>query len=213
MLKFAIASEGETDQAVIKNILNGFYKDNDLSGEIKAFQPLYDATRNKELEKEFGGWEILLKYLGEKRFRENVINSEYMIVQLDTDISEHTNFGVSQHDVSTQELIEKVIERLIFQIDSKKSFYNQHKEKIIFAISVHSLECWILPLYKKDLKTEKVTGCYESLQRESKKIKVSKNYNVYNKLSTPLSKNKKLMKIVSKNISFRVFIDGLPSEI
>lgn len=213
MLKFALACEGITDQTVIENILCGFYDDyDDLDEEIQAFQPLYDATQQKQLEDEFGGWEMLLQYLSEKRFRDNVDYSEYMIIQIDTDISEHKNFGVLQKDLSVEDLIKKVIEKLIMQIDSKQFFYEENKEKIIFAISVHSLECWILPLYK-NIKNEKITGCLDSLQRESKKIEVMKNKKTYEKLTKDFTKNKKLMQIVAKNISFQIFINSLPQEI
>jgi hypothetical protein len=212
MLKFGLACEGVTDQAVIENILCGFYNNKNLKSEIKAFQPLFDATQQKQLEGEFGGWEILLKFLSTKRFRQEVINNKYMIIQIDTDISEHPNFNVSQHDLSTEVLIEKVVERLICEIDSKKEFYSKYKEKILFAISVHSLECWLLPIYKNS-KNEKVSGCFESLQRESKKIKVHKNYKTYEKLSKEFLKHKNLIKIASKNSSFQIFINNLPNEI
>lgn len=213
MAKFALACEGVTDQIVIENILCGFYKNHDdLDEEIQPLQPPYDVTTQKQKEGEFGGWEMLLAYLSEKRFRDDALNSGYVIVQIDTDISEHVNFNVSQHNLSTLELIEKVIERLITQIDSKKEFYEEHREKIIFAISVHSLECWILPLYKS-AKNEKVSACFEALQRESKKIKVNKNYTTYDKLSRPFLKHKELTKIVSKNSSFQIFINRLPVEL
>ncbi len=213
MAKFALACEVVTDQIVIENILCGYYKDyDDLDEEIQPLQPPFDATNQKQLEGEFGGWEMLLEYLTLKRFRDDVLNSEYMIIQIDTDISEHVNFGVSQNDLSTEELIEKVIERLIAQIDSKETFYEEYKSKIIFAISVHSLECWILPVYKNH-KNEKITGCFETLQRESKKIKVLKEYKVYDKLTQDFLKHKKLMKFVSKNSSFQIFINNLPIKI
>ncbi len=213
MAKFALACEGVTDQIVIENILCGFYKDyDDLDEEIQPLQPPYDITTQKQKEDEFGGWEMLLEYLSEKRFRDDVLNSDYVIVQIDTDISEHVNFGVSQHDLSTETLIVKVIERLITQIDSKKEFYELHQEKIIFAISVHSLECWILPIYK-NFKSEKISGCSEALQRESKKIKVIKNYKTYEKLSKDFLKHKNLIKMASKNSSFQIFINKLPSNI
>jgi hypothetical protein len=212
MLKFGLACEGVTDQAVIENILCGFYSDRNLKSEIKAFQPLFDATQQKQLEGEFGGWEILLKFLSTKRFRQEVINNKYMIIQIDTDISEHPNFDVSQHDLSIEALIEKVVERLIFEIDSKKEFYQKYKERIIFAISVHSLECWLLPIYK-NFNNEKVSGCFESLQRESKKLRVQKDYKTYEKLSKEFLKHKNLIKIASKNSSFQIFINSLPNEI
>jgi len=213
MAKFALACEGVTDQIVIENILCGFYKDyDDLDEEIQPLQPPYDITTQKQKEDEFGGWEMLLEYLSEKRFRDDVLNSDYVIVQIDTDISEHVNFGISQHDLSTESLIVKVIERLITQIDSKKEFYQKYQNKIIFAISVHSLECWILPIYKSS-NNEKISGCFEALQRESKKIKVIKNYKTYEKLSKDFLKYKNLIKIASKNSSFQIFINKLPQNI
>jgi hypothetical protein len=213
MAKFALACEGITDQIVIENILCGFYKDyDDLDEEIQPLQPPYDMTTQKQKEGEFGGWEMLLEYLSEKRFRDDVLNSEYVIVQIDTDISEHINFGVTQQNLSTQELIKKIIERLITQIESKTTFYKEHQEKIIFAISVHSLECWILPLFNL-AKNEKISGCFEALQRASKKIKVDKNYATYDKLSQPFLKHKELIKVVSKNSSFQIFIHNLPKEL
>jgi len=213
MAKFALACEGVTDQIVIENILCGFYKDyDDLDEEIQPLQPPYDKTTQKQMEGEFGGWEMLLQYLGEKRFRDDVLNSEYIIIQIDTDISEHTNFNVLHQDLSIRELIEKVIERLIKQIDIKGEFYKLYKEKIIFAISVHSLECWILPIYRS-YKNEKISGCFETLKRESKKIKVSKTQKIYDELSKDFLKYKKLMKIVSQSYSFQIFINSLPKNI
>ena len=213
MATFALACEGITDQIVIENILCGFYNDHDdLDEEIQPLQPPYDATTQKQKEGEFGGWEMLLEYLSEKRFRDDVLNSNYVIIQIDTDISEHVNFNVSQHNCSIEELIENVIQRLIKQIDKKQPFYKQHQNKIIFAIAVHSLECWILPLYGQ-YKNEKETGCFNALQRESKKIKVEKNYRSYDKLSQPFLEYKKLMAVVSKNSSFKFFIDSFPDKI
>jgi len=212
MLKFGLACEGVTDHAVIENILCGFYDDKNFRQEIKAFQPLFDTTQQKQLNGKFGGWEMLLEYLATKRFRQEVINSQYMIIQIDTDRSEHPNFGVSQHNLSTQELIEKTIERLIVQINSKKPFYEANQSKIIFAISVHSLECWLLPICK-DVKKEKITGCFEALKRECKSIKVEKNYTTYAQLSESFLKNKDLLKISSKNSSFQIFINNLPKDL
>lgn len=215
MLKFGLACEGVTDQATIENILCGFYNDKNLKSEIKAFQPLFDTTQQKQLEGEYGGWEILLKFLSSKRFREEVINNSYMIIQIDTDISEHKNFGVMQNNLSAEELITEVTNKLISTIDTNKVFYDKFKDKIIFAVSIHSLECWILPIYKKYNNT-KVTGCLEALEPKTKNEnfkKSYKNYNNYSKLTKPFLKNKELMKIVSKNKSFEIFVSSLPSTI
>ena len=70
----------------------------------------------------YGGWEILLDYLSEKRFRDDVLNSEYTIVQIDTDICEHVNFNVPKETIPMMTFIEKIQERLILSIDKNKLF-------------------------------------------------------------------------------------------
>lgn len=213
MAKFGLACEGITDQIVIENILCGFYKDyEDLDQEIQPFQPAYDETTRKQKEGEFGGWEMLLEYLSEKRFRDDVLNSEYTIIQIDSDICDHPKFDIEKNTSCIATFIDHIKNKLISSIDKTESFYETNKEKIIFAISVHSLECWLLLIYK-DSKNEKIMGCFESLQRESKTIKVEKNYSSYDELSKPLLKNKELLKISSKNSSLNIFINSLPKSI
>jgi len=207
--KFGLACEGLTDQIVIENILIGYYKDcDDLNDEIHPLQPARDETDKAT----FGGWEILLKYLSETRFRDDVLNSEYVVIQIDTDDSEHVNFNVPHSDednkeLSSEKLIENIKDNLINKIGIE--FYDENKEKIIFAISVHSLECWILPLYK-EIQKEKTKNCFQALQRESKELTVQKNYKSYDALSQALSKHKTLLKITKKNSSLKIFVSNLP---
>lgn len=214
MAKFGLACEGRTDQIVIENILCGFYDEiDDLDRDIVPLRPAFDETDRKQAE--FGNWELLLKYLSETRFKEDVLNSEYIIVQIDTDDSQHPNFNVKPTDhenneLSTEILIEKIIERLMMQIDLNGTFYEEYKHKIVFAISVHSLECWLLPLHKI-YSSEKTKNCFDNLRRESKGISVEKTNDSYDKLSKPFLKKSKLLDISTKNESLRIFISRLPT--
>jgi len=211
MAKFGLITEGITDQIVIENILCGFYKDyDDLDEVILPLEPPRDETDSKQAHSDFGtGWSAIFNYLSEKRFRDDVLNSEYVIIQIDTDIAEEIRCSRTE---SVEDIIECVIKKMVDKIDSNEAFYPKYKERIIFAISVHSLECWILPLYKS-AKSEKIIGCFETLQRESKKIKVSKDYRTYNNLTQDFLKHKKLMKIIPQNSSFQIFINTLPKVI
>ncbi|NEW60647.1 phage tail protein [Sulfurovum sp. bin170] len=215
MAKFGLVTEGITDQIVIENILCGFYKDyEDLDEEIFALEPPRDETDMRQAYSEFGtGWSAIFNYLGETRFRDDVLNSEYIIIQIDTDIAEEIKCSKTQ---SIEEIIECVIQRMVDKIDTQDSFYEEHKQKILFAISVHSLECWLLPIFGTS-KREKILNCEDKLKIEvpkvSKKLKTEKNYRNYDKLSQDFLKYKKLMKIVSKNSSFKIFIKKLPIEL
>lgn len=213
MATFALACEGITDQIVIENILCGFYTEIDgLDQDIQPLQPPFDETTKKQAD--FGNWELLLKYLSETRFKEDVLNSKYVIVQIDTDDSQHINFNVKPTDNDNGELsveifLEKIIERLIIQIDLNGAFYEEYKSKIIFAISIHSLECWLLPLHKT-YSSEKTKNCFYNLQRESKNIAVEKTYLIYDKLSRPFLKKTELIRTSTKNKSLRIFLSRLP---
>jgi len=213
MAKFGLVTEGITDQIVIENILCGFYKDyDDLDDDIFPLEPPRDETDNKQAHSEFGtGWSAIFNYLGESRFRDDVLNSEYIIIQIDTDIADDLNCS---RDQSIDEVIKCMIQKMIEKIDSQESFYCDHKEKIIFAVSVHSLECWILSIYNKN---EKIHTCEDKLKKEirkaSKKLKVEKNYRNYNELSQYFLKYKNLMNVCDNNRSLQIFINALPLEI
>ena len=187
MAKFGLACEGITDQIVLENILCGFYHNyDDLDEDIIALEPPRDET-NKKQEEATGGWTRLLTYLSENRFKDDVLNNDFIVIQIDTDISDEVGFDVFKGTLSTPDFIEKVLDKLIEKIGI--DFYREHKNKILFAISVHTLECWILPIYKK-YKNEKKTGCVDALRREAKKLNTEKNSDTYDKLSQDLTKNK-----------------------
>jgi hypothetical protein len=210
MAKFGLACEGITDQIVLENILCGFYHTyDDLDEEIIALEPPRDETDRKQ-EEATGGWTRLLTYLSEKRFRDDVLNNDFIVIQIDTDISDEVGFDVFKSTLSTPDFIKKVIDKLIEKIGI--DFYREHKNKILFALSVHTLECWILPIYKK-YKNEKKTGCVGALKRDTKELSTEKNYKNYDELTKTLTKNKKLLQIVKQNISFEIFIKSLPDSI
>lgn len=94
MNRFGLACEGITDHITLENILCGYFDDEpDLDEAIIQLQPSLDET--DKVQSGFGGWEMLLEYLQSTRFRDDVLNVEYVVVQLDTDIAEHANFDVA----------------------------------------------------------------------------------------------------------------------
>lgn len=153
MKDFGLAGEGITDQIVLENILFGLYQDSDDfdEDEISYLQPLLDATDEEGL----GSWTRLLTYLENKRFRDDIVNHRFIVIQVDTDVAAEKGFDVVLRDESNsllpvESIVENVSERLIEQIEKAQSgFYETHQEKIVFAISVDSLECWLYSVYKK----------------------------------------------------------------
>lgn len=200
MKKFALACEGSTDKVVIKNILRGYFSIQNPQKEIAELSPPE------------GGWRPLLTYLTRERFREDVENHEFIILQIDTDVS--NDFDISHTDnfgnkFTTIQLIENIIEKLISQINSGQSdFYQAYAEKIIFAISVHSIECWLITYYAEPIN---LLDCFDELRKIKfpNNFQVSKNYAKYNILSQPFLKRENIELVLQKNESFKHFIQQL----
>jgi hypothetical protein len=113
-------------------------------------------------------------------------------------------------------LIEKVIEKFKEEIIGEY-FYSQYQQRIIWAISVHSIECGLLPLYyKANNKKSKFKKCLETLNKELVKkhdftIDV-KQPEYYRELSKQYSKHKDLMACYQHNPSLTSFVGEIESK-
>lgn len=212
MNEFAIVSEGITDYAVLKNILFGWFKGQNAEPIFNQFQP--DPTAAGESSwQQFGSWENVFKFLEEKKHRDALDFSEFLIVQIDTDQSEHENFGVSQREGVKQleppALVAKVAKKLQEIIGPEDlAFYG---ERIIFAICVNAIECWLLPLWDKS-KAAKCEGCLEAVDRalvRKNEAPLNKDPDRYRSASKEYAKRKVLLTEGSKNPSLKIFLNEL----
>lgn len=212
MNEFAIVSEGVTDYAVLKNILFGWFKGQDAEPILNQYQPDLTAEDESSWQK-YGNWENVLKYLGEKKHRDALEFADFLIVQIDTDQSEHVNFGVSQRENDKQldplALVAKVAEKLQEIIGSVDvAFYG---DRIIFAICVNAIECWLLPLWDKS-KATKCEGCLDAVDRalvKKNEAPLNKDPDRYKSASKEYAKRKVLLTEGRKNPSLKIFISEL----
>lgn len=230
MVDFALITEGKTDQAVLENILYGYFGEDNI--DVNPLQPRTDKTgtfylksqsENDSERNEYGTWGNVFWYCRSELFRSVFQNNDLVIIQIDTDVSEQEGFNVSQTFInsdgdrqifSLEELIQKVKERIISEIE--ETAYQKFKDRIFFAICVDSIECWLLPIFysDEDPKAAKTQGCLEALNRQlrSKNIRgisTSKSVIKYAELSREYSKKKKLMQKGIKNPSLKIFLDSL----
>ncbi|EPR18587.1 hypothetical protein [Agrobacterium radiobacter] len=188
MPKFAIVSEGPTDQVVLDRVISLICESGFEDDVIVNFaQPIRDETDSNK--SEIGGWELVLEYCS-TRISDALASNDYVVIQIDTDCGEEENYGVplttGGRDRPFVDLIVDV-EQLIAQKIGEPLF-SEFKERFIFAVSVHSLESWLLLYFFSDRRTknsfkklqyflkrkwnydrfEKEIGCYQSI---AKKIK------------------------------------------
>ncbi len=219
---FAIVSEGVTDHAVLKNILIGYFKEKGHSPRITPIQPLTDATIEGNPEwTRFGTWENVFRFLREGRHRAALAYSEYIIVQIDTDRSEHTNFGVPHTEfgqrISPEELVVRVRDRLKREIGTDD--FEKYVKRFVFAICVHELECWLLPLWTSESKkAAKTKGCLTTVNKALKRNNKTpireerKKFECYNNVSLPFRQKGKLREVAPLNPSLKLFFDELESR-
>jgi hypothetical protein len=215
MITFGLITEGITDQIIIENILNGFFN---KELEFNELQPLRDET-DQYRATNYGGWCKVVEYCANDEFKQAFQYNDYIIIQIDTDVSNKPDgYGIPHHkngkELTPEELIDEVINYFIKNIGEE--FYTQHQDQIIFAISVHSTECWLLPLYYTDKKKSKLTNCVgtlnQALQKKENFTIDAKNPEYYEDISKKYLKNKVLMKYYKDNPSLKIFIEEVEKK-
>lgn len=224
-MQLGIASEGVTDQQTIENILIGYFKGKGYrlsSGDVLQAQPSGDATDHNN-KCGYGSWTNLLGYLRGDKIKEDVDAFDFLILQIDSDVCDKAPFNVplmsAGKDRPVVDLVSDIVIRLVQEMNLiNTEFYENHKEKIIFAISVHSIECWIYKYFEKDNKKAticKTKGCEVSLnqvinKKHQKLVKhLSKKGNNYFDLTKDLRQHKNLQAILNKDKSFEIFYGNL----
>lgn len=212
-MKFGIICEGVTDFHVLKHVIQAYFDD----PVFLPIQPNLDETHNKTATGTFGGWELVAKYLKSDHFEDAILAADFVVVQIDTDVCEHINFGVtpiSLADSDHQSFYENIRLKLIEWMDSYAAdTYDFYRDKIIFAISIHSLECWLLAYHDSSNKKCKIKGCESALNiflgKQGRSI--SKNAQDYIEYSKDFKKPKNHKVVIAKSTSFKLFIEQLAS--
>lgn len=206
---FGLACEGVTDQITLENILCGYFENKNLGEDITELQPLFDETDQKQGN---GGWPILINYLASTRFRDDVLNTEFLILQIDSDIADQLRVAHKDNlgnALSIDSVISNVRAKLIEHINlGATHFYETHAPKILFAICVHSLECWLVAHHGEQSATH---DCFDVLKTviDPNIIRVTKKQKNYDQLSKPFLQRKNIDAVVTKDPSFRAFIQAL----
>jgi hypothetical protein len=214
VLKFGVIAEGATDQTVIENILLGYFEDQEDEPAINFVQPRRPLTEAP------AGWGHVFKSLERKQHEEALQFNEYLVIHIDTDVQEQPGFDVPRRDggneLPVSDRVDRVIARLKQNIDA--GFYRANAHRILFAIAVDTIECWLLPLLYSDKRAAKITGCLESANQALRKADQNalsagetKFIRAYEKASSSYRKRKTLIEHHRRNPSLELLIKQLDS--
>ncbi|WP_052131698.1 hypothetical protein ABF162_08355 [Vibrio coralliilyticus] len=217
MAVFGLACEGPTDQITLENILMGIFKELD-DDEIAHVQPRFDKS-DENAKRGQGSWTRLLDYLGTRRFLDDVSAHDYLIIQIDTDIAEEAHADIAVHDeegnrLEDREIVDNAISRLVLAINSEdEHMFETVEHKIIFAISINSIECWLINTYIED-HTKVCThegDCFEDLKALLGGIggfpHIKKKPPIYDRLSKTFYEQPDLIDVLAeRDASFNSFL-------
>ncbi|MEN9613186.1 MAG: hypothetical protein RLZZ628_4000 [Bacteroidota bacterium] len=219
MIGFGLITEGITDQIVIENILYGIFDTRVIP--LTQLTPRIDEGDYNQMVRPTN-WLTVLEYCQSDEFRAFLrTTSDYAIIQLDTDALKGDSVPL-QYRIHLQalqqanpaECVKIVVNQLVMLIGN--DFYETFKDRILFAISVDSIECWLLPFYwsTQKAKAAKTANCLEPLNEGLKKAGISiyihaKNPDNYRKISKLLRKHKEFMKLQALNPSLAIFVESV----
>lgn len=212
MVQFGIIAEGPTDQVVIENILLGYFSDREDEIGVNFVQP------PRPLGETPAGWGHVFQSLQRQDCEKSLQFNDFVVIHIDTDVQEEPGFDVSRrvdgNELPLSDQVSRVIDRLKQFVDS--AFYAANSHRILFAIAVDSIECWLLPLLYNDNRAHKVTGCLDTANRELRRRNMNglsaageKFLQAYDEASSPYRKRRKLLDRGPENPSLQLFLDQL----
>ncbi len=205
MLKFGIIAEGVNDQTVIENILLGYFVDEPVIVPIQPADPLIP-----------GGWGNVFASLKRGDCEKALQFNDFVIVHIDADKQDEPGYDVPRQErgvvLSLKERVDRIVKRLKSEIEVTFLAANSHR--ILFAIAVDTIECWLLPLLTEDKKkAAKTTGCEKAANHEletQNRNKLSAGGKTfrdsYEDASKEFRKRKRLLQVRNRNESLELFI-------
>lgn len=216
-MRFALITEGVSENRIIKQILTKFFKDDDLL--FRDAQPQIVNDKQETI----GGWNEVLKFCGRTEdLKEIFRNSDYLVIQIDTDMCQTKPFDVSHYDEqnrlkSLEQLHSDVVSKMKSLINSE--ILDEKGANIIFAICIHSIECWLLPIYIDNNHKSDIHKCISTLNNELRRQNIAtisagsknsvKSINSYDKILINWKKKKHLLESAQHNPSFLSFLNSL----
>jgi hypothetical protein len=229
-MNFALITEGPSEHRIIKHIIAKYFKDQEP--EINQIQPKIINEKQETV----GGWNEVLKYCERDEVKDIFVENDYLVIQIDTDQSQTKPFGIShtKQDAATKVIVNKTVGDLHAEVVEKlrslirPEILAVYGDRIFFAICVHTIECWLLPLHFAEHHQSSTNNCLKILNINLRKRNIdqipAKNKNspqsirTYETILRDWRKRADIVQSAKHNLAFQKFVDSLgnipfPSEV
>lgn len=219
MLNIGLICEGPTDQKVLQRLVVGVAAG--LPGEIEvtahAIQPPQPMRPNLD----FGGWELVFKSIQRRDVSGALAFNDLVIIQVDTDVCEEPNFGVSRREGERERTEAELTTAVADRVRAEIVGFDPEADlsRVVLAVCVDALECWLLLYWVSE--TAATRGCADKLERELRRKNESalvkgvanKEPRAYEQLARDLRKAKAVDMLVGRAPSFDSFVHELRAAI
>lgn len=215
-MQIGLIAEGASELRILKHIIGRYLG---TEHDINEIQPKTNAEGTQIIP---GGWDrVITTFEFENTVKDALVENDYVLIQIDTDQAQTAPFSVNVLNENGQYckpevLHQRVSERILNRIPNLDE---SERNRVILAICISEIECWLLPLYYNDSKRCKTTGCIALLNQKlsSNKIDPLPNGNknssgaqkTYNTILKNLKKSKEIEECAQYNYGFQYFIQQL----
>ena len=216
-MTFALITEGVSEYTVIQHLISRYFRDDDPV--VNQIQPKIQKFKQTSA----GGWNEVLKYCEREELSDILIENDYVVIQIDTDQSQQSPFNVSHIEMGKEKPHDRLLADVVARLERNMP-ENIDKNRIVYAICIHTVECWLLPLVYSDSRREKTKNCLTALNQELRRKNMpsisetgDKNNVVSQKafrdMLKKLKKESDINDISVHNAGFREFVNQLKSKI
>jgi hypothetical protein len=172
-MQFGLITEGITDQLVIETIINSIINSDEDKATVDPLSPMSDEP---------AGYTKVFSYIQSNDLKEALKGKDYyVVIHIDTDTtglwSEYFKGNKAALELlksipvvsgSDKDRADEIIANVIklFRLLIGEEYYDAHSDKIIPAIAINEMECWILPFHaQSNSDFEKMVQCLGTLNK------------------------------------------------
>lgn len=165
MKTIGLICEGVSEINVVTRIVSKYLGDN-IS--IHAIEPETKFENGHLVQNGYGGWQQVLRHCNDETVERIMEYNDYLLIQIDTDTANQQGYDVNTLDANGQVktpdvLYQDVKSRLLANISVEVQ--EKYKGRILFAICMNEIECWLLPLYYTNNNRCKMQNCVYTLNQ------------------------------------------------
>lgn len=168
-MQIGLIAEGASELRILKHIIGRYLG---TEHDINEIQPKTNAEGTQIIP---GSWDrVITTFEFENTVKDALVENDYVLIQIDTDQAQTAPFSVNVLDENGQYckpevLHQRVSERILNRIPNLDE---SERNRVILAICISEIECWLLPLYYNDSKRCKTTCCIALLNQKLSSNKI-----------------------------------------